>query len=70
MGLNFPLTIVNIKTFENNNPEISINVFGLDNDTIIGPYYFTQQEKSHHINLLLLEKDDKFHYVWIKNISR
>lgn len=70
-NLNFPLPINRIKTFEANNSDISINVFGLDEDNnIIGPYYFTQKEKSHHINLLLLEDDEKSHYIWIKNISR
>lgn len=70
-NLNFPLKINEIKIFEVNNSDISINVFGLDEDNrVIGPYYFTQKEKSNHINLLLLEDVEKSHYIWIKNISR
>nr|XP_032289060.1 uncharacterized protein LOC116649904 [Drosophila virilis] len=75
VGVEFPTPVTSIKTFEANNPEISITVLGLDDDdsTIIGPYYFTNNKTSkvlHHIYLLLLEKEDKYHYVWIKNISR
>ena len=70
-NLNFPLPVYQIKVFEINNPEMSVNVFALYNDNdIFGPYYFSQEEKSKHINLLLLEDGEKFHYVWIKNISR
>lgn len=71
-SLHFPLPLNKIKVFESNNPHISINVFGLgDDNNIVGPYYFTKQEKSQHINLLLLEEGEgRFHYVWIKNISR
>ncbi|XP_046811879.1 uncharacterized protein LOC124421113, partial [Lucilia cuprina] len=69
-GLKFPLAVSMIKIFEENNPEISVNVFGLEGDHVVGPFYFTQNEKNIHINLLLLEKDERFHYVWIKSISR
>ncbi|XP_051864262.1 uncharacterized protein LOC127566284 [Drosophila albomicans] len=74
-GLEFPTSVNSIKIFEDNNPEISITVFGLDTDdtTIIGPYYFTKNKTTnvlYNIYLLLLEKEDKCHYVWIKNISR
>ncbi|XP_065370870.1 uncharacterized protein LOC135963015 [Calliphora vicina] len=69
-NLNFPLCVNKIKEFELNNSSISINVFGLEDNNIAGPYYFTQQEKDNHINLLLLEEGEIFHYVLIKKISR
>ncbi|XP_046812321.1 uncharacterized protein LOC124421341 [Lucilia cuprina] len=69
-SLKFPLAVNMIKIFEKNNPDIRVNVFGLEGYSIVGPLYFTQQEKSNHINLLLLEEDERIHYVWIKNISR
>lgn len=75
-NLNFPLRVNQIKHFEENNPQISVNVFGLEksddseNYHIVGPYYFSKEEKPIHVNLLLLEEEDRFHYVWIKNISR
>uniref|UniRef100_A0A1A9WVV9 C2H2-type domain-containing protein n=1 Tax=Glossina brevipalpis TaxID=37001 RepID=A0A1A9WVV9_9MUSC len=37
---------------------------------LYGPYYFTQEEKRNHINLLLLQENKNFHYVWIKHMSR
>ena len=70
VNLNFPLPVNKIKEFELNNSHISINVFGMEDNVIVGHYYFTQQEKPNHINLLLLEDNDTFHYVWIKSISR
>lgn len=67
--ISFPLKLKDIKIFEKNN-EISVNVFGYDNNTIVGPYYLTKEEKSNHINLLLLTKEDKSHYVLIRDMSR
>ncbi|XP_059217605.1 uncharacterized protein LOC131996156 [Stomoxys calcitrans] len=55
-----------ILNFENMEFPLTINkirVFELQNPDI-------KAEKSTHINLLLIEEDDKFHYIWIKNISR
>ncbi|XP_055385864.1 uncharacterized protein LOC129614933 [Condylostylus longicornis] len=77
-GLTFPLKVSDIKIFEELNSNISINVFGYEkvetNDNtffqISGPYYCTTEKKVHHINLLLIENEEKSHYVYIKNISR
>lgn len=85
-NLSFPLAVNKIQIFEDNNPWLSVNVFGLDErykkeivdgreittkeTIVVGPYYFSKEEKCTHINLLLLEDEDRFHYVWIKNISR
>ncbi|XP_055371967.1 uncharacterized protein LOC129605956 [Condylostylus longicornis] len=42
-GLQFPMKVDDIYVFENLNPNISINVFGLDeNSNVIGPYYHTK----------------------------
>lgn len=70
-GLRFPLKIKDIKTFESCNNTISINVFGCDNEAkeIIGPFYLTKEERIQHINLMLLEDTNNFHYIFIKNIS-
>lgn len=75
--LEFPLQITDIDKFEKLNPNISVNVFGLSCDErdsnkckIIGPFHTTSEEKVNHINLLLIQEEEKCHYVWIKNISR
>ncbi|KAI8129580.1 hypothetical protein CVS40_0929 [Lucilia cuprina] len=71
-SLLFPLNLKSISTFEKNNPNISINVFGYDeeNDEIVGPFYLTKEEKIKHINLMLLENTEGFHYILISNMSR
>ncbi|XP_050294316.1 uncharacterized protein LOC126734659 [Anthonomus grandis grandis] len=52
--IEMPVKISDISKFENQNPNISINVFGIDSSSksIIGPLYHTKQVKPHHINLL------------------
>lgn len=71
-NLQFPMAVNEVKKFDQQNPDISVNVFGIENDKIVGPYHLTLQEKSNHINLLVLSDDlnNNFHYVWIKNMSR
>ena len=72
-NLVFPLKVKDVSVFEKNNPYISINVFGLEDNKIVGPFYITEKEKDNHINLLLLidEHDGNCaHYCWIKNMSR
>lgn len=75
-GIEFPIAMSKIKIFEKQNPDISINVFGLEKHNgksiIVGPYYYTQSRKPQHINLLYLEDDEggMQHYCWIKNLGR
>lgn len=66
----FPMTLSQIRKFEKVNDFLSINVFGLKENSIIGPLYKCQEEKKNHCNLLLIQKGEKFHYAWIKNLSR
>lgn len=70
--LKFPLPLKQIKQFEDNNADISVNVFGYNEDSneIVGPYYVTKMEKCKHINLLLLENGERHHYILITDISR
>lgn len=70
----FPLGIDQIKKFEMQN-EISVNIFGYskddkNNECIEGPYYLTKKEQKFHVNLLMCEENEVFHYVWIKCLSR
>lgn len=68
-SMKFPLDVKEIKIFEMQN-NFSINVFGYEEKLVVGPFYITQGEKRVHINLLLLEKCGKFHYILVRNISR
>lgn len=71
-GLNFPYTTLNdVKEFQLQNPQISVNVFGVENDNkTVGLYSICDVEKPKHINLLLLRENEKTHYFWIRNLSR
>lgn len=70
-GMMFPPTVSDIRLFEMNNPDISINVYGLDNkSSVTGPLYFTKKRKIDHFNLLYIEKGGKGHYCLIKDLIR
>ncbi|XP_030760313.1 uncharacterized protein LOC115885506 [Sitophilus oryzae] len=79
-GIDFPITLKDIKKFENQN-NISINVYGLEkyynkisnNEEyeIIGPLHFTNAKKNIHVNLLLINDDDgNLHYCYISDLSK
>ena len=74
-GLRFPVSLNQIKIFENKN-NVSINVYGVQEsdkkgeDGCIYPLKVTQCEKEKHINLLLTENNGLMHYSAIKNFSR
>ncbi|XP_065226437.1 uncharacterized protein LOC135849786 [Planococcus citri] len=69
--ITFPMKITDIPKFESLNPLISVNVFGLEDEKIIGPVYHTRKRKEHHINLLYIRNDiGEGHYCWIKDMSR
>lgn len=70
-GIKFPVSLKDIEKFEKLN-KISVNVYGLiDANEIIGPYHLTKKRRKRlHVNLLLLEKGNCFHYCLISNMSR
>ena len=70
-GLRFPLPLNQIPKFERLNPEYSVNVFYLDDETsTIMPLKLTKCfERQHHVDMLLLAEDDKRHYILIKNLA-
>lgn len=70
-GMSFPPTFEDIKRFEKQNTNISVNIYGLEkNNTVTGPLYKTSQRKLMHVNLLLLNKQNKTHFVLIKNFEK
>jgi len=66
-GMSMPVTIYQIPMFEQLN-NVSINVYALEGD--VYPAYHTKEKKDVHVNLLIISEEDKFHYVWIKDLSR
>ena len=66
-----PVPRAAIAKFEQQNPEISVNVIYLDNREFV-PVYTSKfcNERKSHVNLLMLTDDDKFHYTYIHSLSR
>lgn len=70
-GMFFPVSMSDIKLFERNNSTISINVYSLQNNkTLVGPIYRSEYKRKNRINLLLLERGNKSHYVVILDLPR
>ena len=50
-GIQYPVTVQQVTKFERQNPTISINVFGCEDQELF-PLYITKQKKEFHMNLL------------------
>lgn len=75
-SMTFPVDVVKIKKFEQQNPLISINVYMYHDDTkSVRPIRLTKEVKEKHIHLLMLTEQTsnvnvvKSHYCWIKNLG-
>jgi len=66
-GISFPMKLKDIKKFERQNPQVSVNVLGFEDKKIFPLRISEMAEREHYVNLLLLE--DK-HFVLIKDLSR
>ncbi|GFR99473.1 hypothetical protein ElyMa_006374500, partial [Elysia marginata] len=67
-GIDTPTPISQIPKVERQN-KLAINVFGWGKGVIV--YHVSKQHEAiKRINLLLIEKDGKTHYTWIKNLNR
>ena len=62
------MAVNKIKLFESRNPNISVNVFGWKSGVF--PLKVVREEKEIHVDLLLLKKEFKSHFVLVKNFSR
>ena len=65
-GIEYPVSLDNIKKFEKQNPKYGINVFILDKNDEIVPRIVCKENDRQIINLLLITDNEKQHYVWIK----
>lgn len=69
-GIDFPVKLTDIRKFEKNNSNISVNVYGLDEKNKLYPLYISDSEKQQHVDLLYLSEKGNNHYAWIKDLSR
>ncbi|XP_077264025.1 uncharacterized protein LOC143898429 [Temnothorax americanus] len=73
-GIEFPMTLKQIKKFERLN-DISINVYTIEGEKTpnVLPIRLTDLKREKHVNLLYVQdpRDDNVgHFAWIKNLSR
>ena len=68
-GINYPVSIQQINKFENQNPNISVNIFTFEDGDVIPLRISKQIENTHHIDLLLLHSEENSHYISIKNLN-
>ncbi|XP_050523883.1 uncharacterized protein LOC126895735 [Daktulosphaira vitifoliae] len=73
--LTFPTPVSQIKIFERRNPNVSVNVYGLERDNVnmkwsVYPLRVADQEQQNHFDLLYIGDSDKYHYAYISNFSR
>ena len=67
-GVEFPVQEKDFSKIEVKN-NIYINVFGYENELVF-PIYISDQKFEDSMDLLLLNDDNKSHYVYIKNFDR
>ena len=67
-GLKFPVGLKAIKIFETNNPSISINVFGFEDE--VYPLKIAKEKRINNIDLLWISDEKKQHYCLIKDLSK
>ena len=77
-GINFPVTIDQISKFEKQNPGISVTVIGIDEPekkrvvprSVLFPLRVSDQQLEKHVVLLYWEREEQYHYAWVKNLDR
>ena len=71
-GIEFPVTVSSgvFAKFEKNNKDISVNVYGINEEKIYPLHTSKNFDQKHHIDLLLISNKETNHYCLIKNFSR
>ncbi|KAE9536162.1 hypothetical protein AGLY_007385 [Aphis glycines] len=78
-GITFPTPLSDITKFENNNFNVSVNVYGLGKKFQpprkyptyeVYPLRVVDEEKANHFDLLLVTDKNLSYYVYISNFSR
>ena len=69
-GIEYPVSLKDLNKFENQNPTISITVFGYKEKGVHPLRNSDNMEREHKIRLMLIEKDGVQHYCLVKNLSR
>ena len=65
-----PVSISHIDRFEKNNLNISVNIFGYEQNEIFPLRITKHTQRQHHVNLLYLKQGVQSHYCLIQNLNR
>ena len=68
--MRYPVKVADITRFEDNSPELAVNVLAVNDSRIIYPLRATKKEGHTVIWMLLLTEGEKFHYVLVSDMSR
>ena len=69
-GIEYPVSLKDIDKFENQNPTISITVFGYEEKGVCPLRNSANTDREHNIILILIEEEGVNHYCLVKNVSR
>lgn len=70
-NITFPTPVKQMKEFMKNNPDISINLFSLDDDQEVYPVeIYEGPARQKHFNLLIIQHEEITHFVYITNLAR
>ena len=69
-GIEYPVSLKDKGKFENQNPNISITVFGYKGKSVYPLRNSDNTDRKYKIRLMLIEKDGVKHYCLVKNQSR
>ena len=68
-GIQYPVALTDLK-FEKQNENISVNVLGFGDESIILMHVTNYSNRLHHVNRLWLKNNDMSHYCLITNLNR
>ena len=69
-GIEYPVSLKDIDKFENQNPTVSITVFGYDRKIVYPLRNSGNADREHNIVLILIKEEGVNHYCLVKNLSR
>jgi hypothetical protein len=67
-GIEYPVKLSKLDLFESQNPDISVNVFGFEDEFF--PLRITKLNRRTHVNLLYISDESTNHFCLITNLSR
>ena len=67
-GIEYPVSLKNIDKFENQDPTISITVFGYEGKSVYPLRNSNNTDREHKIKLMLIEKDEVKHFIVITDL--